>query len=52
MTRAQYSYYKEKLADEIVMHIKDIIDDATHLDDMRIYHLFFNTFTTMLHLIQ
>ena len=43
MTRAHFAYYKEKLADAIVRHIKDIIADATQLTDDNISFLSYLT---------
>ena len=31
MAKAQFEYYKEKSADEIFRHIKDIVADSTQL---------------------
>ena len=36
-------YYKEKLADEIVRHIKDIIVGSTHLSDDNLSYIFLST---------
>ena len=40
MAKAQFEYYKEKSADEIFRHIKDIVADSTQLYDDSLLFLF------------
>ena len=41
MSRSQFAYFRNKSADEIVRHIKDIIADASQLDNDNLSFMFF-----------
>ena len=43
MTRAQFAYSKDRSADEIVRHIKDIIANATEFKDNILSFLFLSS---------